>query len=498
MSDYVSDAQRAYEELAPAWEGRTVTLLASPHAHTYAAIFSALFPDMTESVPDTELYDAMDTVMEGLAASGAEADWPMAKGERVSGREAARRLMDGWGWLERVRSREHPGHYDFRLTLDGMRAMGAIRDLARRDASANGAVMDMLLDRLSDLYTQVSGDPVRQRAVLEEEARRATERLAAFDAAGGVTELGHDDALDRLRAVLSVMDPIVEGEALMARRLQDQVDDMVADLRREGSVAGEVIGRYYDRSRALQYDTKDGRDYRAVVEAMSAGDGVVRMDDLVDGIVASDAFGNDAAVRRRIEGRWRQVADGARAIGHVLDSASGRIAAATSMTAAATRRTLADALRRAEGALAAAPAGASVPMPHVSKCRMAAPNCALPDLGRRPSPPPAALAAGGIEPRERPRTLADHGGPHRARVARHMLERAVRLPDGRIDAAATFARLPREDRRLIEAMSLARPTGQSPRGLWEAVGASGTGRVWEGPLVALDERELEGMAHGRG
>lgn len=495
-TDYVSEAQRAYDELAPAWEGRTVTLLSSPHAHTYAAIFSAVFPDMTEAVPDTVLYDAMDQVMEGLAATGAEADWPMSRGGRLPGREAARRLMDDWGWIERVRSRERPGHYDFRLTLDGMRAMGAIRDLARRDASANGAVMDMLLDRLNDLYTQVSGDPVRQRAVLEEEARRATERLEAFDAAGGVAELGHEEALDRLRAVLSVMDPIVEGEALMARRLQDQVDAMVADLRREGSVAGEVIEGYYERSRELQYQTKDGRDYRAVVEAMSAGDGVVRMDDLVDGIMASEAFGHDPGVRRRIEGRWRQVTDGARGIGRILDSASGRITAATAMTTAATRRTLADALRRAEGALGAMPAGATVPVPHVARCRMVAPTRATPMLGRTSSPPPAPLEEGGAQPARRSRALARRGGPHRERVARHMLERAVRRPDGRIDAAATFARLPVEDRRLVEAMSVGRAARGGARATWQAVSATGAERAWVGPAAAIDEADLERMAHG--
>ena len=468
------------ERLRPVYETGVLRLLLRGKSMLYVALLRSTFDPLTGELPREIVEERFSRSLTRLAETG---DYTPKEGQTSA--EAAHTILQqltkegegDYAWL--ANSLDVAAHrYLYRLTARAHRAIEALDRLEDTTKALSGAQANSIIMEIEHARMQLTADPRERIRLLE---RDIEERQKQID------ELKHSDTLDKLTSqqvgdIIGVIHNTLRGVPIDLRELALEERDNGDNLRRSmqsGSISVEqALGTYHDEYHRSFHESDSGRRFEDAFQVIVTDEGRREIDEAVRDIAQNPYLEGEpgillAQVRAELKRIYEGIEDVRRQI-RISDEAVSRLVRQQTDTH---YRTM---------------------LPY----RTDTGTAQFQALPSRPAKSMARAATAGLD--DAPSTNVDAPdlkamvemcGPRLTHMIGLIRRDPVKTADGRfVDFAASFNRLPREERReseLIGFLSALRTQDGPATVAWHCVSIDGGERVWRTRPILTTEAALD-------
>ena len=458
------------ERLRPVYETGVLRLLLRGNSMLYVALLRSTFDPLTGELPREIVEERFSRSLTRLAETG---DYTPKEGQTSA--EAAHTILQqltkegegDYAWL--ANSLDVASHrYLYRLTARAHRAIEALDRLEDTTKALSGAQANSIIMEIEHARMQLTADPRERIRLLK---RDIEERQKQID------ELKHSDTLDKLTSqqvgdIIGVIHNTLRGVPIDLRELALEERDNGDNLRRSmqsGSISVEqALGTYHDEYHRSFHESDSGRRFEDAFQVIVTDEGRREIDEAVRDIAQNPYLEGEpgillAQVRAELKRIYEGIEDVRRQIRISAKTHPGsderpyRTDTGTAQFQALPSRPAKSMARAATAGLDDAPST----------------NVDAPDL----------------------KAMVEMCGPRLTHMIGLIRRDPVKTADGRfVDFAASFNRLPREERReseLIGFLSALRTQDGPATVAWHCVSIDGGERVWRTRPILTTEAALD-------
>ena len=469
----------------------------------YVALLRSTFEPLTGELPREIVEERFARSLARLAETG---DYVPKDGQTNA--EAAHAILSqltkegegDYAWL--ANSLDIASHrYLYRLTARAHRAIEALDRLEDTTKALSGAQANSIIMEIEHARMQLTSDPHERIRLLE---RDIEEKRKQID------ELKHSDTLDRLTSqqvsdIIGVIHNTLRGVPIDLRELALEERDHGDSLRRSmqsGSISVEqALGTYHDAYHRSFHESDSGRRFEDAFQVIITEEGRREIDDAVRDIAQNPYLDGEpgillAQVRAELNRIYEGIEDVRKQI-RISDEAVSRLVRQQTDTH---YRTMLDKLHK----LFVQTSDDAKNHPGSANCVYHT-NTGLSQFQALPSRPAKSMAhATTTSLRDAPMaevnapdltTMLEMCGPRLTHMVSLIRRNPAKTPDGMfVDLAASFNRLPRDERReseLIGFLSALRAQDGSASVAWHCISIDGGERVWRTRPVLASESTLD-------
>ncbi|MBW3088162.1 DUF3375 family protein [Bifidobacterium sp. 82T24] len=498
----MGDVRQEMERLRPVYETGVLRLLLRQHSMVYMALLRAAFDPLTSEMPREVLEDRLAQGLSGLIEIG---EYTLKDGQSLS--DAAHQVLvelgregDGdYAWL--ANSLDVVSHrFLYRLTARAHRAIDALSRLEDDTQTLSGAQANSIIMEVEHARMRLTADPKKRVELLNHEIEERRQEIARI-------ERGQDDAVldeDQVEDVIGVLHNTLRGVPVDLKELALTERDNGDVLRRRmqsGSLSvEEILSMYHDDYRRSFRESDGGRRFADAFQVIVTEEGRRQIDDAIRDIAKTPYFAGDSAVllnqiRSELDLIYKGIEDVRRQM-RLSDEAVSRLVRQQTDTR---YRTMLGTLNRLFAKL-----NAEARADDDDETRPYDTDVATVRLGRlplRPARPMTTVAppelqdsvdrSGALPPPDL-KAMIEVGGPRLRRMAGLIRNRPV-MRGEYVDIAASFNRLPREERRESELIGFlgALRTDGDDQVVWYCVSLDGTTRQWRTRPLMVPMAELD-------
>lgn len=499
----MGDIRREMERLRPVYETGVLRLLLRQNSMMYVALLRAAFDPLTGELPRETLEESFSQSLSRLVDSG---EYQLREDQTIA--DASRRILadltregdDDYAWL--ANSHDAASHrFLYRLTARAHRAIEALSRLEDDSRTLSGAQANSIIMEIEHARMQLTADPRERIRLLE---RDIEERQKQID------ELKHSDTLDKLTSqqvgdIIGVIHNTLRGVPIDLRELALEERDNGDNLRRSmqsGSISVEqALGTYHDEYHRSFHESDSGRRFEDAFQVIVTDEGRREIDEAVRDIAQNPYLEGEpgillAQVRAELKRIYEGIEDVRRQI-RISDEAVSRLVRQQTDTH---YRTMLDKLHRLF--VRASDDAKTHPGSDERPYRTDTGTAQFQALPSRPAKSMARAATAGLD--DAPSTnvnapdlkaMVEMCGPRLTHMIGLIRRDPVKTADGRfVDFAASFNRLPREERReseLIGFLSALRTQDGPATVAWHCVSIDGGERVWRTRPILTTEAALD-------
>ena len=475
----MADVRREMERLRPVYETGVLRLLLRGNSMLYVALLRSTFDPLTGELPREIVEERFSRSLTRLAETG---DYTPKEGQTSA--EAAHTILQqltkegegDYAWL--ANSLDVAAHrYLYRLTARAHRAIEALDRLEDTTKALSGAQANSIIMEIEHARMQLTADPRERIRLLE---RDIEERQKQID------ELKHSDTLDKLTSqqvgdIIGVIHNTLRGVPIDLREL--------------------ALGTYHDEYHRSFHESDSGRRFEDAFQVIVTDEGRREIDEAVRDIAQNPYLEGEpgillAQVRAELKRIYEGIEDVRRQI-RISDEAVSRLVRQQTDTH---YRTMLDKLHRLF--VRASDDAKTYPGSDERPYRTDTGTAQFQALPSRPAKSMARAATAGLD--DAPSTNVDAPdlkamvemcGPRLTHMIGLIRRDPVKTADGRfVDFAASFNRLPREERReseLIGFLSALRTQDGPATVAWHCVSIDGGERVWRTRPIFTTEAALD-------
>ena len=285
-------AEAAYQRAVAAFQNPTLNLLHGRYAPFVVATLSIVFAPDRPTVPIDDAHVEVQEILDGLRASGHDADERRLPGG--SGREVCRAWVRG-GWLV---PQIEDGVEAYRMSAQ---AIGAL-EIAGRTGGGRARVsrsrVRTLLDSVEQLARHAEPDPALRRAQLVAERDALTAQIERLDR-DGIEAVDEDQLLEEAENVLHLSRELPADFSRVAESINRMQRDVVAELRRDERPTGEVLREYLLRGQHVMQATPEGRAFSGALRVIGDPEHIDALTTQIEGLLAQPFSGQLGSPQRR-------------------------------------------------------------------------------------------------------------------------------------------------------------------------------------------------------
>ncbi|MBW3090181.1 DUF3375 domain-containing protein [Bifidobacterium miconisargentati] len=501
----MGDVRREMERLRPVYETGVLRLLLRANAKLYVALLRAAFDPLTGELPRETLEERFAQSLSALADTG---DYTPKPDQSYA--EAAHQILvdlsregDGdYAWL--ANAHDAASHrFLYRLTARAHRAIDALGRLEDDTRTLSGAQANSIIMEIEHARMQLTADPSERVRLLNQEIKERRHEIKRIQQGQQHAALSDDQVRDVIAVIHNTLRgvPIDLRELVLAER--DNGDALRRRMQGGDMSVDEILTAYHEEYRRSFRESDSGRRFEDAFQVIITDEGRQQIDDALRDIAKTPYLaGESSALLDQIRDELARIYEGIEAVRgqmRVSDEAVSRLVRQQTDTRYRTMLgTLNRLFVRLNADAKAHPNDASRPYPTNSA---GAQFAALPTRPARSMTRTAApglsdmqLAQGDDTSLVDLKSMIIGGGPRLHRmIALIQHDPAIRT-DGRIDVAASFNRLPDEERRESELVGFlgAIPCSDDATGTtWHCTTLDGTQRDWITRPVLTTRDELD-------
>lgn len=259
--------QRQAEE-SPAW-----ALLRSPLAPVIAGVLSSIFSTDRRQIAGSIVIEELDELLIDLREVGF--DLPRSAGGYITDWVKA-------GYLIRRSPRGEREEY-YELSREAIDALDYVKRLSAPRKSATRSRLATVIDQLDILAIETDSDEAKVLARLEEEKQELERRIAAVRERG-VDVVSHEDAVEHVENILSLVADI-PGDFARVRQATEEIDQTLREqLVRNEVSAREVLENVF-RGVDLIQDSDEGKSFNGFYELLFDREQSAQLEQTLDDIL---------------------------------------------------------------------------------------------------------------------------------------------------------------------------------------------------------------------
>ncbi|MBT1170134.1 DUF3375 domain-containing protein [Bifidobacterium sp. SO4] len=501
----MGDVRREMERLRPVYETGVLRLLLRANAKLYVALLRAAFDPLTGELPRETLEERFAQSLSALADAG---DYTPKPDQSYA--EAAHQILvdlsregDGdYAWL--ANAHDAASHrFLYRLTARAHRAIDALGRLEDDTRTLSGAQANSIIMEIEHARMQLTADPGERVRLLNQEIKERRHEIKRIQQGQQHAALSDDQVRDVIAVIHNTLRgvPIDLRELVLAER--DNGDALRRRMQGGDMSVDEILTAYHEEYRRSFRESDSGRRFEDAFQVIITDEGRQQIDDALRDIAKTPYLaGESSALLDQIRDELARIYEGIEAVRgqmRVSDEAVSRLVRQQTDTRYRTMLgTLNRLFVRLNADAKAHPNDASRPYPTNSA---GAQFAALPTRPARSMTRSAAPGLSDMRPAQGDDTspvdlksMIIGGGPRLHRMIALIRHDPAIRTDGRIDVAASFNRLPDEERRESELVGFlgAIPCSDDATGVtWHCITLDGAQRDWITRPILTTRDELD-------
>lgn len=501
----MGDVRREMERLRPVYETGVLRLLLRANAKLYVALLRAAFDPLTGELPRETLEERFAQSLSTLADTG---DYTPKPDQTYA--EAAHQVLvdlsregDGdYAWL--ANAHDAASHrFLYRLTARAHRAIDALGRLEDDTRTLSGAQANSIIMEIEHARMQLTADPGERVRLLNQEIKERRHEIKRIQQGQQHAALSEDQVRDVIAVIHNTLRgvPIDLRELVLAER--DNGDALRRRMQGGDMSVDEILTAYHEEYRRSFQESDSGRRFEDAFQVIITDEGRQQIDDALRDIAKTPYLaGESSALLDQIRDELARIYEGIEAVRgqmRVSDEAVSRLVRQQTDTRYRTMLgTLNRLFVRLNADAKAHPNDVSRPYPTNSA---GAQFAALPT---RPARSMARAAAPGLSDMQLRqgddtspvdlKSMIVGGGPRLHRMIALIRHDPAIRTDGRIDVAASFNRLPDEERReseLVGFLSTLPCSSDATGATWHCITLDGTQRDWITRPILTTRNELD-------
>ncbi|KAB7790972.1 DUF3375 domain-containing protein [Bifidobacterium leontopitheci] len=505
----MSDVRREMERLRPVYETGVLRLLLRQNAMLYVALLRSAFDPLTGELPRETLEERFAQSLSSLAETGDYTPKPDQDFAQAAHRVLVDLTREGEGdyaWL--ANSHDAASHrFLYRLTARAHRAIEALGRLEDDTRTLSGAQANSIIMEIEHARMQLTADPGERVRLLNreiKERRHEIKRIQQGQREAALTDAQVEDIIAVIHNTLRGV-PVDLRELVLAER--DNGDALRRRMQAGDMSVDEILGAYHREYRRNFSESDSGRRFEDAFQVIITDEGRQQIDEALRSIARTPYLaGASGALLDQVRDELARIYRGleeVRAQMRVSDEAVSRLVRQRTDTR---YRTMLDLLNRLYVTVNADakthPAQSDRPYPTGGAGAQLASLPTRPARAMSVTPTPGladttAADNAGRSPADELASMIVNGGPRLRRMARLISQAPTTMPDGRIDMAASFNRLPETERReseLVGFLSAIRAWNpDEPAVTWHCISAGGLTRDWQTRPVYAEADELDAI-----
>ena len=491
------------ERLRPVYETGVLRLLLRQNSMMYVALLRAAFDPLTGELPRETLEESFSQSLSRLVDSG---EYQLREDQTIA--DASRRILadltregdDDYAWL--ANSHDAASHrFLYRLTARAHRAIEALSRLEDDSRTLSGAQANSIIMEIEHARMQLTADPGERVALLNREIKARKHEIRQIrhgQRQAALTESQVEDVIAVIHNTLRGV-PIDLRELVLTER--DNGDALRRRMQAGDMSVDDILTSYHDEYRRSFSESDNGRRFEDAFQVIITDEGRQQIDAALRDIAQNPYLEGEpgillAQVRAELKRIYEGIEDVRRQI-RISDEAVSRLVRQQTDTH---YRTMLDKLHRLF--VRASDDAKTHPGSDERPYRTDTGTAQFQALPSRPAKSMARAATAGLD--DAPSTNVDAPdlkamvemcGPRLTHMIGLIRRDPVKTADGRfVDFAASFNRLPREERReseLIGFLSALRTQDGPATVAWHCVSIDGGERVWRTRPILTTEAALD-------
>ncbi|MBT1161629.1 DUF3375 domain-containing protein [Bifidobacterium sp. SO1] len=501
----MGDVRREMERLRPVYETGVLRLLLRKNSMMYVALLRAAFNPLTGELPREILEERFAQSLSHLIDAG---EYALEENQDLIG--AAHQILvdltregDGdYAWL--ANSLDMASHrFLYRLTARAHRAIEALGRLQDTTSSLSGAQANSIIMEIEHARMQLTADPNERIRLLKQEIT-AREREIEQIQQGRQRDRLSDEQVEDIIAVIhkTLRDvPIDLRELVLAER--DNGDALRRRMQAGDMDVNDNLTSYHDAFRRSFDESDSGRRFNDAFQVIITDEGRQQIDDAVAAIAKTPYLAGESSVLLdQITAELERIYDGIEAVRQQIRVSDEAISRLVRQQTDTRYRTMLVTLNRLYTTINAA--AKAHPNDDRRPYRTDEGDAAFAGLPTRPARSMSRATVPSLDehatttniPEPDIRSMIVGGGPR----IRHMIRLIMRDPvtmtgtngDERVDIAASFNRLPADERRESEIVGFLSElaTIDGERTVWHCTSLDGTPRDWTTKRITAGMDEL--------
>ncbi|KAB8287724.1 methyl-accepting chemotaxis protein [Bifidobacterium avesanii] len=492
------------ERLRPVYETGVLRLLLRQNSMVYVALLRSSFDPLTGELTREVLEDRLAQGLRSLIASG---DYTLADDQSVS--DAAHAVLveltregDGdYAWL--ANSLDVASHrFLYRLTARAHRAIEALSRLEDDAQTLSGAQANSIIMEIEHARIRLTADPRERIALLNREIKANKREIKRILNGEDERSLNADQVEDIIAVVHNTLRGVPIDLRELALKERDNGDMLRRRMQSGDMSVDEILTSYHDDYRRSYRESDAGRRFDDAFQVIVTDEGRKQIDEAIRDIARTPYLdGEPSALLGQVRAELARIYDGIEDVRRQMRASDEAVSRLVRQQTDTRYRTMLGTLNRLfvklNAEAKAAPDDDMAPYAtDVSSVRLAG----LPTRPARPmvrDTAPGLASAGNAPAGVTPdlRALIEVGGPRLKRMAT-LLRRDPVMRGGAVDMAASFNRLPADERRESELVGFlgAIRTTEGAWTEWHCVTLNGEERVWRTRPLMVAPQDLDEIA----